>query len=452
MKKTERLSRRSITILILALGVNAVFCLSLHYHFLNPLFYITSHAKGQGGPFFGIYQAGVNLRCGDSIYGCDSYSAPRNVVVPYYHFYRYLPFASYVSSVVSKVLKPWPAYWLWVVTNEILLGICILFTMRLRAVYGTAAVAVSAFWLLYSPMYIELYLGQFCFTMTCCMFFLLYPYIKQRSPSPNGGQVAASVSQRPTSSRLSALASVSWIMTVLIKSFTILYTFTFFKIGKRKLAIAGIAVAAVTSAPYFLRHAQDLRYFLHLNLQPLPPHLTGGCFGFSGLMRDVCNDALPFLSVNVLRFKFFDVAVRNIPLMALAASITLTTLFITLKQKTIDPLANITLWTLTFFLIFKDIWEYHYVMLIPLFVAYYLQTRSKFLLTLFIVLALPTPFIFYDVAASEDPQAFWSVPLSLLHHSFKAIPTFLFYLWVVKRELGRTGLMRGAETLEEEAP
>jgi len=89
----------------------------------------------------------------------------------------------------------------------------------------------------------------------------------------------------------------------------------------------------------------------------------------------------------MLRIGTLDIAPRNIPLMIIAASIILPTFFITIRQKKVDPLGNISLWTLTFFLIFKDVWEYHYVILIPLFVAYYLQTRSRFILALFIILA-----------------------------------------------------------------
>jgi hypothetical protein len=113
----------------------------------------------------------------------------------------------------------------------------------------------------------------------------------------------------------------------------------------------------------------------------------------------------------------------------------MTSFVLTVRKKRIDPLGNIALWTLTFFLIFKDIWEYHYVMLIPLFVGFYLRTGSKYLLVLFALLALPTPFILYDVPSSENPHLFWSKPLSIVHHSMKAIPTFLFYIWIVKREL-----------------
>jgi hypothetical protein len=449
MKLAPREYSRGITLLFIAVCVHAVFCLSLRYHFLDPLFYITTHSKGQGGPFFGVYQAGVNLMHGESIYGSDNYSSPTHVVVPYYHFYRYLPFVSYLSGILSKVVKPWPAYWGWVLMNEILLAVCIVLTLRLRKTFGAVAVAVAAFWLLYSPMYVELYMGQFCLTMTFFIFLILYPFMRRPahasdapvpSPSPRAHHRLARTIRVPA-----WLSSVPWIATVLIKSFTILYAPTFVRLGKKRLALTGVSAAVITSAPYFFIHRQDLRWFFHLNLQPLPPRLIGGCFGFTGLARNFFNSTMPFLGTNMIRMGSFDIFPRNIPLMALAAAIIFTTFYITVRQKKLDPVGNITLWTLTFFLVFKDIWEYHYVILIPLFIALYLETRSKYLLVLFIVLAIPTPFVFYDIPASEDPQLFWSTPLSLMHHSFKAVPTFLFYIWVVRREWRRMSPARAPQ-------
>ncbi len=428
MKSDSHGSRRIAILLALALCVHVIFLISLHSQFLNPLFYITTHAKGQGGPFFGIYQAGVNLNNGESIYANQNYKAPNSVVVPYYHFYRYLPFTSYISSIVARVIKPWPAYWLWIVINEILLAICVVLTVRLRYMFGSLAIAVSAFWLLYSPLYIELYMGQFCFTMSFFIFLILYPYLKQES--------------YPEDAPVTRRSSVSWVFSILLKSFTAIYTLTFFKMGKKKLALAGIGTAVLTSMPYFLYHPKDFRWFLHLNFRPLPSHVTGGTFGFNGLLRETYNHLLPFLKTDLVQVGFFDVAPRNLPLLLSLAMIVLVTFLITIRQKRIDPLANITLWTLTFFLVFKDIWEYHYVMLIPLFVAHYLRTRSKIVLVLFVLCAVPTPFYLYDIPASSNPQEFWSTPLTILHHSFKAVPTFLFYLWIVDREFRKIGGIR----------
>lgn len=475
-------NRKSIVLLVAALAVHTVFCLSLHYQFLNPFFYITTHAKGQGGPFFGIYQAGVNLNNGESIYACDGYRPPTDVVVPYYHFYRYLPFCSLVSSVVARFMDPWKAYWTWIVINELLLAACVILTIRLRRVYGPVAIAVAAFWFLFSPLYIELYMGQFCFTMTVFIFLVLYPYLRQRpSPvssgrasaqlpaegaattMPNGGVVHAFDTPVPPmcrendtegddgegaylhsphtghpsmrNARIHFIAGICWILSVLLKSFTAIYSMPLLKMGKKKLVLAGVLVTVLTSLPYFLMQPQDFEWFLYLNFQPLPGNVTGGALGFNPFLRDVSERLIPVFSMERLRLGFFDIAYTSLPTVALLLAILLCTIFLTLRRKRIDPLASITLWTLTFFLLFKDIWEYHYVMLIPLFVGFYLKTRSKYLLVLFVLLAIPTPFFIFDVPGSNDPQALWTTPQSLLQHSIKAIPTFLFYLWVVKREI-----------------
>ena len=545
MKPAMTGSRRFAILMVIAICVHVTFCLSLRYHFLNPLFYISTHAKGQGGCFFGIYQAGVNLLNGESIYGCETYRTPKELAVPFYHFYRYLPFTSYVSSIFAKVLGPWPAYWVWIVINEILLAACIVITVRLRKRFGSAALIAASFWLLFSPIYTELYMGQFCFMMTFFILLILYPYLRGPSPlgsrnpgcggtsgggnpgyrggtsgggnpgrgntesvfpaipesipesheeatraatngsyavhnpTPTGpgtvqgpgahGSAAHISTKNPGASadlgfgRASAsgplpplcqdtqhapgrphgwVAPLCWVLSVLLKSFTALYTLTLFRIGKKKLALAGIAAAVLTSAPYFARHPQDLRWFFQLNFQPLPSYSVGGCLGFCSLLRDMSDRLLSSVSIQEINLTFFDVSARNIPLVIVLAAIFITTFLLTVRKRTIDPLGNITLWTLTFFLIFKDIWEYHYVMLLPLFVGFYLQTRSKYLLVLFILLAVPTPIFFYDVPTSDHPQAHWSAPLSIMHHSFKAVPTFLFYLWVLRRELREGGGVR----------
>lgn len=473
---------RIAILMAVAIGVHVTFCLSLHYQFLNPLFYIATHAKGQGGCFFGIYQAGVNLSNGESIYGCETYRTPQELAVPFYHFYRYLPFTSYVSSIFAKVLRPWQAYWIWIVINEILLAACILITVRLRNRFGRAAIVAASFWLLFSPFYAELYMGQFCFAMAFFIFLILYPYLRRTVPQrPNPGPLAEATttagpgtgvaiqhnsSNNPGTSadhdicraRASGtlpprnddahhgagrhrvrVASLCWLLSVLLKSFTALYTLTLFRIGKKKLAITGIAAVILTSVPYFLKQPQDLRWFLHLNFQPIPSYSVGGCLGFCSLLRDMSDRLLSSVSARGISLSFFDVSLRNIPLAIILAGIFITTFLLTIRKRAIDPLNNITLWTLTFFLIFKDIWEYHYVMLIPLFVGFYLQTRSKYLLVLFILVAVPTPFFLYNHPASAHPQQYWSTPLSLLHHSFKSVPTLLFYLWVVRRELREVG-------------
>lgn len=450
-------SLRAWLVLALGVAIHIAFLASLHYHYLDRFFYVTAHAKGQAGPFFGIYQSGVNLRNGESIYANENYKSPKEIAVPYYHFYRYLPFVAYISAAVSAVLKPWPAYWVWIAVNEALLSVCIISTLRLRKSFGAAAVIAASFWLAYSPMYAELYMGQFCFAMAFMIFAMLRKRIESAAQSPGfvsleeQESLPAAKEEKavrkysiPAHSHASletmggVMGGLSWIASLLLKNFTVLYTPTILKLGKKKLAAAGLTIVGITSAPYFAAHADDLRWFLHLNLHPFPPRLTGGCFGFAGFLRGVCNALAPSSQAAFLHFGFFDLAASNVPVVTVSAVILATSLYLTVKQRMIDPLGSIALWTLTFFLVFKDIWEYHYVMLIPLLVAFYLETRSKLVALLFLLLAVPTPFFLYDVATSEDPQSLWSSPLSIAHHAFKSVPTLIFYLWVAKNEWKRT--------------
>jgi hypothetical protein len=481
MKLAAKRPLGGIVLLVLAIAVQLAFCLSLRYDFLNPLFYITTHAKGQGGCFFGFYQAGVNLLNGESIYGCEGYSPPASVAVPFYHHYRYLPFCSYITSVVSTFLRPWPAYWTWIAINEALLAACIVLTLRLRNRYGNATIVASALWLLYSPMYIELYMGQVCFSMAFFIFLMLYPSLKgaaggrgfQRNTTASniesegiapagkgvGGcsvaldeagvyrhaaplSVIDSTMPRVSDMHFRWLQGLSWIVTLLLKGFTAIYTLTLIRMGKKKMVVAGIVAIIATSAPYFLKRPQDLKWFLHINFQPLPAYPMGGYFGFSVLLKDIFDHIPRLMNGGRIDLGLLDLYMKSIPLLAILGGIVLMPLLLTVRRKTIDPLGSITLWTLTFFLIFKDIWEYHYVILVPLFVGLYLETRSKYLLALFAMLAIPTPFLLYDIPASNNPQAYWSAPLSIMHHSFKALPTFLFYIWIVRRELRSIGGLR----------
>lgn len=52
----------------------------------------------------------------------------------------------------------------------------------------------------------------------------------------------------------------------------------------------------------------------------------------------------------------------------------------------------------------------------------------------------------------EDPQAYCSTPLRLRRHTFKALPTFLFYLWIVKRELESRAPSQVTKPIEAPAP
>jgi hypothetical protein len=58
------------------------------------------------------------------------------------------------------------------------------------------------------------------------------------------------------------------------------------------------------------------------------------------------------------------------------------------------------------------------------------------LLWLYAVLALPTPFVFFDVTpgiyGAIDPERTWSIGVSLLYRSTKLVPSLVLWLWILR--------------------
>lgn len=82
-------------------------------------------------------------------------------------------------------------------------------------------------------------------------------------------------------------------------------------------------------------------------------------------------------------------------ILLISAGIAVLTLGITLSPR-VDYLNGFVLLSLLFFFLFRDVWEHHYVMIIPLLVLMYATDRLPFWVTLliFVLVASPTPFPF----------------------------------------------------------
>jgi hypothetical protein len=97
---------------------------------------------------------------------------------------------------------------------------------------------------------------------------------------------------------------------------------------------------------------------------------------------------------------------------------------------------------LAFFLVFKDVWEYHYVMLLPVLTALSFRYRSALIPWLGLMFAIPTPY-----ALVVDANGSLSELGGLIQHASKAVPCFLLFLWVIAtaRREARAGVEnRGA--------
>jgi hypothetical protein len=106
----------------------------------------------------------------------------------------------------------------------------------------------------------------------------------------------------------------------------------------------------------------------------------------------------------------------------------------------------LSLWLAAYFLAAPQVWEHHYVMLLPAIVAAYGERPSRVLAGLWLLLALPTPFGFTGlepmIAGNHDLRAFAVEPawMGLAHHAAKALPAvglFGYWAWRVTRDKGR---------------
>jgi hypothetical protein len=400
--------RRSAKVLLLcALAVQVLFLASLidPGHFLNALFPEGTHnlGEGQGSDFYAFYQAGRYVLDGDDIYRRPMEDPER--VVPYAYFYRYLPFLAYTIGVAANAVPPRVAYWIWVALLECVLLLVVRATLRMTTDRSLAA-KLAAMWLMFTPFYMELYMGQVTFLMSALVF--AYALASAR------GRRAAS--------------DAWWIASVLLKHLTILFVPIFVRTRRLKPVIVAGALLVATTVPYLILRPVGVGAFTHdnfsLNLNPM-----AGNFGVLALLMVLKMHFFPAASEAFAQIGPLRLTVTRLLVAVTMGLPVLTALWITFKRKPFDFLESLAAWSLVYFFIFREVWEYHYVLLLPVFVLLYARTRARVLWVIYAWTALPTLFIFYDVPARE-PQAEWSTFVHVLNHSFKVVPVVWLFLWI----------------------
>jgi hypothetical protein len=400
--------RRSARILLIAaLIVHALFLASLVEpgHFLNPLFPEGMHnlEEGQGSDFFAFYQAGRYVLDGEDIYRRPMDDPDR--VVPYGYFYRYLPFSAFTLGVAANALPPWPAYWTWIVIVEVILGLSILATRRLvddATLFGYLA----AMWLMFTPFYIEQYMGQLTFVMSALIFAFALAHARGRR----------------------AASDWSWILSVLIKHVTVLYAPILVRVKRYRPIVLAAVLLVASTVPYYLLRPADTGRFQHdnfsLNLYPFP-----GNFGALALVMVLKNRFLPTASEPLFYVGPLMVSLTRIALLAVMLVPALWALWITFRRRPFDFVESLSLWTMVYFFVFREVWEYHYVLLMPVLVLLYAKVRARVLWVIYALLAAPTLFVLYDVPG-QSPEVSWSAFEHVVNHSFKVVPLVWLFTWV----------------------
>jgi hypothetical protein len=415
---------------------------------LVPYFFdSTVLSGGRGLDFYSIYQAGYNARNGEDVY--EGNPAKVQVVVPYFTPYRYLPIVAYTVGLLLSLFSSLTAYKIWVVVIELTLLFCVFLTYR-RARDPDLFARLAFMWLCFTPFYLELFMGQFSLVQGALIFGMLLSAEKkeERKREAEGSRKKEEVSANSAFSAVN-LESL-WITSVLWKINTIIFLPVFVRLRRFRAILLTLVIVAVTTIPYFLIFPAHWHDFIMNNFGN---GVTGHELGNLGF-RQFIFECLAALNASPALQSFVQPALISI-IIGLGLAITfysstskpslLTSDFwlLTSDSPTSDfgPRTSdlLSLWLLVFFLVSPQIWEHHYVMLLPILVNLYRQKPNWFVGLIWLALALPTPFGFIGlqpvIAANHDLRAFPLEPVwqPLLQHASKALPTLLLFIYVSRR-------------------
>jgi alpha-1,2-mannosyltransferase len=403
----EAQQRAVIAVFIVALAAHGVMFFSLFFGYLDPLFHDTRTGDIQGVDFFAVYRAGELLLKGQSMYGHEFELLGS---APYASPYRYLPFTGETIGVALSLLKPWTAYWLWVSLIEVMLVANAWLTYRIVRDEMWSWLC-AAMWFAYTPVYLEMWIGQFSFVMATLSLWTAALLIRSRETA----------------------AGAPWIVSVLTKSNSGLLLPMFLRLRQWRVIVALIVALVVINLPYFLAFPDDARAFWHENFGqyidpvPIPPFSRlSGDYGFMAFVK-----ALWFVHDPDAGGLPTGVA----PLIAITVvGVSLTATF---APRTMDVVATFAAWWCAYFLIYLA-WEHSYVMMLPALVLLTGLRPQYRVVTIaaFVVLALPAPFFILDSIYGHGELGFtlslereWPPWASAVNHAWKPMPVLM--LWAV---------------------
>ncbi len=358
----------------------------------------------RGWDFYALYQAGHNTLRGDSIYASD----PGEAVVPWRTPYRYLPLPALTLGVALNALPPRRALVLWMTCEELVLLACAWAAWRQGRAPGERWL-LAAMWLWFTPLYDEFFLGQFSLVQAALIFVLL----RQATRPVWGGALA-------------------WLASLLWKQNTALLAPLYVRLRRWRALALGATGVALGSAPYFLAQPGALRAFLGNLSAGMPGHQLGN-LGARQALYSTLSALWPSLGAEGHLW-----VQRGWVAIILAAM-----LYLTLRPGALDALGLACLWMTSYLLIYHDVWEHHYLFAVPAYVCLYLRWRSPWLVVLWALTAIWTPYILIDPQglAVYDAARRW-LPieprwLDVAYHATKAAPTLVLWGWLAAQPARR---------------
>ena len=386
--------RGPVAYLVAGLLIHAFFLATLGTDLLRPLFNDASHTR-RGFDFGVFYLAGQALAEGRDIYSVSGAFG-----------FRYLPAFALIASLFAH-FQPLTAYFLHLCCTEIFLAANLYLTWRW--VEGPRRGPALFMWLAFSPYFLELYMGQVSFWAASLLFWLIVGLHSDRKWT----------------------ASFCWAGALLVKPNALILAPALLKLRVWRVLVLGLLVGLLTSLPYFLLYPDSLAAFLATNVHgaPVQGALThAGNLGLQGGLVSIVAQLAGQPLAELTTLADLPFAGRAV-IYGSQAALLVAALVATYRGR--DTLPLLALWMCTFFLVYKDVWEHHYVFLQPILVALYAHSGTPKLLWIFAFIALPTPFVLFDVNPGAygpiDPERTWGPAVSLAYRSTKLIP--LGYLW-----------------------
>jgi len=404
-----------MALVLLAVAIHITFWASLHSGFMDPLFNDSTHRLPRGVDFFAVFQKSYEYSIGKSLYTDVDYS-PEGLkyhVVPYCaQNYRYLPSWGWFVSRALVPLGAMNAYWLWVISCELMLLTCLwLFLkktddLRLR-------VGLIVIWLCFSPYYLELFMGQFTFMATGLLTLSLLAFESQRY-------------RRGT---------VALVFSVLLKHMGLILMVPLILLGRWRSVLVTLAAVVVVCIIHFVPHPEDWPFFLAIAGYGTPEKFHAGNLGLQSLLGNITRLLPDQTSVLATGSQFLVLKALPVVLVLLLAWIT----WRYRSEKNLIPLC--LMWLTAYFLGGSDVYEHHYVLLLPVFAFAWLRQPSRWLMLLYAWIALPTIFYFVDIHSLPQYRFFeveniwWQRGHQgrvFIYHVWKITPTVWLLVWLFR--------------------
>lgn len=429
----KRAPRRFLILISLAGIIHCFYLGGLLFGYLNQWAYdsrqfsnLETHYWALGPDFFALYEAGWDFLHGRNMYLRDDVDiSPVEALArelrhaPYYTEYRYLPFYGCTLGVVLSLFPPFVAYWLWIIVNEILLGINIHMTRRLCRRPETFALCI-VFWISPFPLFVEYFMGQYSLLMGTLVFWTAVFLIHGRKVG----------------------ASVCWILSVLLKSYTLLLAPLFYRLKRRADILICAVLIGVTSVPYFLTFPAGFEKFYGYNLKGPVGEGTSQLYMGSQGVQTALQALANLLRLQTVQFSLFSaqVSVARLLIILFSLSILVFLVVITFRQE-YDPLSLYCLWVMTLFLLYRDLWEHHYVMLIPVLVLMTSTERLPMWMVATVFALIGTPTLYRLFSSESVVQLLYQV------NAYDLVHTLYFLIKPVGVGILFVGIVKHARTM-----